>query len=64
MDTKNDMTKSKDKLSKRDGTFKERGSKKAAKGASPIHDTSGGEMPDPEKMPSKTKFHMNVKKNL
>jgi hypothetical protein len=38
-------------------------SKKTVKDAS-IHDTSGGEMPDPNKMPSKTKFHLDIKENI
>jgi hypothetical protein len=32
----------------------------ASKIANPVHATSGGEMPDPTKMPSQTKFHLNT----
>jgi hypothetical protein len=56
MDTKSDLIKN-----KRTGNTST--SMNASKNTNPIHDTAGGEMPDPGHMPSKTKFHTDNKKN-
>jgi hypothetical protein len=74
MDIKSDLNKSIDKAyskkpiqgetSHNDPTQDAKGVKdQPAKGSS-IHDTSGGEMPDPDKMPLKTKFHLDIKNNI